>query len=132
MARLIVSWEPRVKCRIGRAGFVALALVVAGCAQTYDSVELGVPVTLAEAASAPVAGDTFRVTRHPVWFLWGLVPASHPEIEDVLAGQVGTGARIANMRIRQRMRWSDLLLTVVTLGLASTRSVTFEGVVVPR
>lgn len=118
--------------RFGRAGLAALALAAAACAQTFDSTELGVPVSLAESAREPVAGDTFRVTRHPVWFLWGLIPGAQPELEDVLAGQLGTGSRLANVRVRQRMRWSDLLLTVVTLGIASTRSVTFEGIVVPR
>jgi len=118
----------RIRC----AGFAALALAAVACAQSFDSVELGVPVSLAEAATAPVTGDSFRVTKHPVWFLYGLVPSGEPNLEDVLAGQVGTGKRITNLRIRQRMRWSDLLVTVLTVGLASPRSVTFEGIVVPR
>jgi hypothetical protein len=118
----------RIRC----AGLTALALCAAACTQTFDSVELGVPVTLAEAAATPVAGDTFSVTRHPVWFLYGLLPSGHPNLEDVLAGQLGAGKRIANLRIRQRMRWSDVLVTVLTVGLAAPRSVTFEGVIVPR
>ena len=117
---------------ITRAGLAALALSAAACAQTFDSVELGVPVTLAEAAQAPVAGDTFVVTRHAVWFLWGIVPAAHPNLQDVLAGQLKDGGRIANLRIRQRLRWSDILFTVITAGIASPRAVTFEGIVVPR
>jgi hypothetical protein len=63
--------------------------------------------------------------------LWGLTAASRPIAEDVLAGQVGTGARVANLRIKVRARWNDLLVTVLTAGLISPRSVTFEGVVVP-
>jgi hypothetical protein len=118
----------RIRC----AGLAAVALSIAACAQTFDSVELGVPVTMAEAATTPVVGDSFSVTRHPVWFLYGLVSSGHPNLEDVLAGQLGTGKRVANLRIRQRMRWSDLLVTVLTVGLASTRSVTVEGVIVPR
>lgn len=118
--------------RIIRAGIAVLALSAAGCAQTFDSAELGVPVSLAEAAQTPVAGDTFNVTKHPVWFLWGLVPAPPPNIEDVLAGQVRTGVRIANLRIRQRMRWSDVFFTILTAGIVSPRSLTLEGIVVPR
>lgn len=118
--------------RITCAGLAALALSAAACAQTFDSVELGVPVSLAEAVQAPVAGDTFMVTKRPVWFLWGLVPAAQANLEDVLAGQLRTGSRVANLRIRQRMRWSDVLITAITVGLASPRSITFEGIVVPR
>jgi hypothetical protein len=42
---------------------------------------------------------------------------------------VGTGARITNLRIKARSRWSDLLITGLTLGFVVPRSVTFEGVV---
>ena len=119
-------------CRIRCAGFAALALAAVACAQTFDSAELGVPVSMAEAAATPVAGDSFLITRHPVWFLFGLVPTSQPNLEDILAGQLATGQRIANLRIHQRMRWSDILITVLTVGIASPRSVTLEGVVVPR
>jgi hypothetical protein len=118
--------------RIALAGVAALVVSAAACTHTFDSAQLGVPATMAEAAREPVAGDSFAVTRHPVYLLWGLVPAAQPNLEDVLAGQVGTGSRVANLRIRVRSSWSDLLVTVLTLGLAVPRSVTFEGVVVPR
>ena len=116
---------------IARAGLAALALTVSGCALTFDSTELGVPASLAESAQNPPQGTAFRVTRHPVFLLWGLVPVSRPSAEDVLAGQVGTGARIANLRIKVRSRWSDLLITALSFGAIVPRSVTFEGVVVP-
>jgi len=114
-----------------RASILALALAESGCALTLDSSRLGVPVSMAGAAAAPAdSGVPFRVTKHPVYLLAGLLPVSQPNLEDVLAGQVGTGARIENLRIRVRSRWSDLLVTGLTLGLIVPRSVTFEGVVV--
>jgi len=117
---------------IARAGLVALALTVSGCALTFDSSELGVPTSLAEPGATPVQGTAFSVTRHPVFLLWGAVPVSSPSAEDVLAGQVGTASRIANLRIKVRSRWSDLLVTVLSFGAIVPRSVTFEGVIVPR
>ncbi|MGH7673287.1 MAG: hypothetical protein ACREMC_10335 [Gemmatimonadales bacterium] len=93
---------------------------------------LGVPTSFAEPAQSPPQGATFKVTRHPVFLLWGAVPVSRPNAEDVLAGQVGTGSRIANLRIKVYSRWSDLLVTALTFGAIVPRSVTFEGVVVPR
>ena len=118
---------------IARAALFALVLVVSGCALTFDATHLGVPVTMAEPAApagAAPAGTSFRVTKHPVFLLWGLIPAGQPNLEDVLAGQVGTGTSIASLKIRVRSRWSDLLITGLTLGVFSPRSVTFEGVVV--
>src|SRR3989449_1436955 len=116
---------------VTRAGLAALALTLSGCALTFDATDLGVPTSLAESARTPPQGTSFRITKHPVFLLWGLTAASRPNAEDLLAGQAGTGARIANLRIKVRSRWSDLLVTVLTAGLISPRSVTFEGVVVP-
>ena len=117
---------------IARAALLALVLAVSGCALTFDAAHLGVPVTMADPAAADTgAGATpFRVTKHPVFLMWGLIPAGQPNLEDVLAGQVGTGASIASLKIRVRSRWSDLLITGLTLGVFTPRSVTFEGVVV--
>ncbi len=84
------------------------------------------------AGGAPDSGTAFRVTKHPTYLFAGLVPLARPNLEDVLAGQLGTGARIANLRIKVRSRWSDLLVTALTLGIVVPRSVTFEGVVVSK
>jgi protein-S-isoprenylcysteine O-methyltransferase Ste14 len=113
--------------------FVAAAacgLAASGCALTFDSSHLGVPVTLASPAHAPATGTPFRVTRHPLFVVWGAFTAGAPQLEDVLAGQLGAGASVSDLRIRVRARWSDLLVTALTAGLFSPRSVTFEGVVV--
>ena len=108
---------------------LSLALAPAGCALTLDATHLGVPVSLASAAAGPDSGTAFSVTKHSIYLLVGLVPVSQPNLEDVLAGQVGTGARIANLRVKVRTRWTDLLVTGLTLGFVVPRSVTFEGVV---
>jgi hypothetical protein len=116
---------------VRRTSVLVLTLAASGCALTFDSTRLGVPVSMARSGPAnPDSGISFRVTKHPVYLLAGLVPVSQPNLEDVLAGQVGAGARIENLRIRVRSRWSDLLVTALTLGLVVPRSVTFEGVVV--
>ena len=71
-------------------GLAALALMVGGCALTFDATQLGVPTSLAESAQSLVSqGTPFRITKHPVFLLWGLAGASRPNAEDVLAGQVG-------------------------------------------
>ena len=116
---------------IARVGLVLLALSVSGCALTFDSSDLGVATSLAEPAQTPAQGTAFAVTRHPVFMLWGAIGVSRPNAEDVLAGQVGTGSRITNLRIKVRSRWPDLLVTALTLGVFVPRSVTFEGIVVP-
>jgi len=115
-----------------RAWPLALAALTGACALTFDSTRLGVPVSLAGAAPTPsTAGTPFRVTKHPVFVFWGAMTAAPPNLEDVLAGQLGAGTRLTDVRIRVRARWSDLLITGLTAGMFSPRSVTIEGVVVP-
>jgi len=108
------------------------ALALNACALSFDSSRLGVPVTMANAARStlPPGGIPFTVKRHPVFVFWGAATASAPNLEDVLAGQAGTGRAITDLRIRIRARWSDLLFTVLSFGLVSPRTVTFEGIVV--
>jgi hypothetical protein len=116
-----------------RAGLLVLAgaLTVSGCALTFDATDLGVPTSMAESARTPAQGEAFRITKKPVFLLWGLIGTSRPNAENILAGQVGTGSRVANLKIKLRMRLTDLIVTGLTLGLVNPRTVTFEGVVVP-
>ena len=118
--------------RFALAGLFALAAATGGCALTFDSTHLGVPVALADSSRSAVTGTPFKVTKHPVYFAWGLVTVAPPNLEDVLAGQLGTGASITRLKIKVGMRPSDFVITVLTFGVFSPRSVTFEGVVVPH
>jgi hypothetical protein len=117
---------------VSRITSIAAALFgvgASGCAMSFDSTHFGVPVTMAAAASSTTTGTPFHVNRHPVFIGWGAITAAMPNLEDVLAGQVGNGAGITNLKIRVRARWSDLLITALTFGSFSPRTVTFEGTV---
>ena len=106
-----------------------LVLLLAGCAQSFDASTLGVPATMASSASQPAQGDHFRVSSRSVFGLWGLVKLRDPSLRKALAAQLGGGSGVADLRIKVRSRFSDLLFTALTLGLIVPRSVTFEGVV---
>jgi hypothetical protein len=114
-----------------RAAALALVLVLAlgGCAQTFDATTLGVPATLSSSAGQPAQGDRFRVSSKAVFALWGILRVKDPSLRKALAAQLGGGSGIADVKIKVRSRWSDLLFTVLTAGLVVPRSVTFEGVV---
>ncbi|HMH76359.1 MAG TPA: hypothetical protein VK547_07005 [Candidatus Udaeobacter sp.] len=114
------------------ATVVVLALSASGCAASFDTSHLGVTATMAEPAQAPASGNAFRVTRHPVYLMMGLIPLGRTNLEDLLAGQLANGASIASLKIHVRSRFSDVLITALTLGIVAPRSVTYEGVVVGR
>jgi hypothetical protein len=100
-----------------------------GCATTFDARTLGVPVTLASPAGQPPAGSRFSVTSHAVYALWGLAKLKEPSLRKALAAQIAGGTGVADLKIKVRSRWSDVLITALTAGLIVPRAVTFEGVV---
>jgi hypothetical protein len=113
----------------GAALTFALILLLGGCAQTFDATTLGVPATLASAAGQPTAGERFRVSSKAVFGLWGIARLKEPSIRKALAAQLAGGSGLADVKIRIRSRWTDVLFTVLTAGLIVPRTVTFEGVV---
>lgn len=112
-----------------RTSGVLLALASAGCALTIDTTHLGVPATLAAPAETPPQGTAFHITKHPIYLFLGLLPVSQPNIEDVLAGQVGAGSGVANLRVKVTSRWTDLLVAGLTFGIVVPRSVTYQGII---
>ncbi len=118
--------------RLATTAILALAIAATGCSLNFDTTSLGVPVTMETPAGTPVAGSAFSVTSHSVHGFFGLLSLSKPSLRKTLAAQLVGGKGIADMRIKVRSRWSDVLITVLTLGLITPRTVTFEGVVVDQ
>lgn len=111
------------------------SLLVAGapaCVQTFDGTTLGVPVTMAAAPGEVPAGTPFKTQTHTVHGLFGLVTLSQANLQKALARELVGGQQVAQLRIKIRSRWSDLLLTGLTLGLIVPRTVTYEGVIIGR
>ena len=106
-----------------------LLLLLIGCAHTFDATTLGVPATVSSPAGQVPRGDRFRVGAKSVFGFWGLLRLKEPSLRKVLAAQLAGGSGVADLRIKVRSRWSDVLITGLTLGLIVPRSVTFEGVV---
>lgn len=115
------------------AAVLAMVLLASGCAERFDAARLGVPATLSEPAGATIeGGQPFKVTSRSLHMFWGLVPASRSSLERALAGQLIDSPQVHSVKIHVRSRWSDLLISVLTLGLVVPRAVTYEGVVAPR
>ncbi len=109
---------------------LALPLVSGACALSIDATKTGVPVTLAATNAQPTAGTAFAVRRSAVYGFWGLATLSEPALHKVLQGQLVGARQIADVRVKVRSRWSDVLFTVLTAGLIVPRTVEVRGVVV--
>jgi len=116
-----------------RGAFALLLLLsTAACANTFDATRLGVPVTMASPVGQPPAGNRFSVTSRAVYGVWGFFRLYEPSLQRALASQLAGGTGVADLKIKVRSRWSDLLITGLTLGLVVPRAVTFEGVVTEK
>jgi hypothetical protein len=104
-------------------------LALSACANTFDAQRLGLPVTVSSPVEAPPEGSHFKVTSHAVYAFWGVAQIGRPSLDKALAAQLAGAKGIANLKIKVRSRWGDVLVTVLTLGLIVPRSVTFEGVI---
>ena len=105
-------------------------LALGACAQTFDATTLGVPATLSSDATAPAQGIHFQVRATQVWFGWGMLPINEPTLKDALASQLVGGRSVADVKIKTRSRFVNVLVTVLTGGLLVPRTVEFDGVVV--
>jgi hypothetical protein len=118
---------------MSRAALVtAMLLGGSACVQTFDSTTLGVPVTMAAAPGEVPAGAPFKTRSHSVHGLFGLLTVSQASLQKSLARQLVGGQQVAQLRIKVKSRWSDVLFTVLTAGLIVPRTVTYEGVIVGR
>ena len=108
---------------------LTLAAALGGCSLNFDATTLGVPVTMGSPVNQPPAGDHFRVSSHALWALWGVARLKAPALDKSLATQLVGGKGIADLKIKTRTSFGDLLVTVLTAGLLVPRSVVFEGVV---
>jgi hypothetical protein len=64
-----------------------------------------------------------------VYAFWGLARLKEPSLRKALAAQLAGGSGIADLKIKVRSRWTDILVTVLSAGLIVPRAVTYEGVV---
>ncbi len=116
--------------RLAGVALAVLVLASSGCALTFDARSLGANVTVANAPGGTLCTAEFRRSQKAVWVLWGVIPASRPSLERVLAGQVTGTQSVTDLRIRARSRLVDLLVMGLTAGLIVPRTVTFEGCVI--
>jgi hypothetical protein len=115
-----------------RAAVVATVVTFAttGCAHTFDASTVGVEATMASPATAPAQGEPFVIHKKATFFFWGVLPGAQPSLAEVLNAQATSTNRVADLRVRVRSSFADVLITLLTAGLIVPRSVTYEGVIV--
>lgn len=109
---------------------LAAAQLLSACAINIDGTKAGVPVTLASSVEAPAQGTPFTVKTHAVYGLWGLATLREPSVANTLRSQLVGAKEVKDVRIQMKSGVTDVIVSVITLGLIVPRSVRVDGVVV--
>ncbi|MEB3204203.1 MAG: hypothetical protein VKP57_05845 [Candidatus Sericytochromatia bacterium] len=107
------------------------SLLLAGCQRlAIDSKEVPAnKVYFTTLKGAKVLG-TIEETQTATWLFWGLVPAAQPDAAQALNAYLKGNQRIQNLEIRTEQSVVDGVISTLTLGLYTQRSVIYSGEVV--
>jgi hypothetical protein len=108
---------------------LAATQLLAACAMTFDGSRAGVPVTLASSVEGPPQGEPFSVESKVVYGLWGIATLREPSLERTLRSQLVGAKEVRDVRITVKSKFTDVLVTVLTLGLIVPRTVQASGVI---
>jgi hypothetical protein len=108
---------------------LAATQLLAACAMTFDGSRAGVPVTLASSVDGPPQGEPFSVEGKVVYGLWGIATLREPSLERTLRSQLVGAKEVRDVRITVKSKFTDVLVTVLTLGLIVPRTVQASGVI---
>lgn len=111
---------------------LAALLATTACTQTFDATSLGVPATMAPLPGDTTQGTPFRSTAHTMHGFFGLLTISQANLRKALSRQLVGGQGISNLKIKTKSRWTDVLVTGLTLGLLVPRTVIYEGTITGR
>lgn len=111
---------------------IALTLItgVIGCATLTMKSKVDKPVSMTNMRGTPVRN--FERNEKAVWLLWGLIPVSIPEVDDVVAPHVADRVGVQNLKITTKYSFLDVVVTTLTQGMLTMRSVKVEGQVYDR
>jgi hypothetical protein len=115
---------------------LAFPLLTAGCYKMdVDARGLQPHLYMSGHQAAPTelqTAGTFDIEARQGWLLWGLSPLRSPDIESLVAEEVRLrgGSGVASTTITTENTFVDGLLSALTLGIYSRRTIRVEGVIV--
>ena len=104
---------------------LTLIIVVVGCATIKMESKLEKPVSMTSMRGTPVRD--FVVNTRAIWLFWGLVDLSVPEFDQIVGPHVADRAGIQKLEIKTQYGFLDLVVTALTDGIITMRTVKIEG-----
>ena len=113
-----------------------LLLLLVGCyTQTYLAPTIDKPAMLSGAASVKneyTVVKRFSIQDRSGWFIAGLIPSGHTNVNDLLKNEVvaSGGDAVINLKITSQYDVVDILISALTGGIYNTRATHLEGEVI--
>jgi len=104
---------------------LAFLVVFVGCASLSLESKMDKPVSMTKMKGSGVRD--FSVESRAIWLFWGLVPMSVPKVDDIVGPQMADRGGVRNLKITTRGCILDILVTTVTQGIITMRSVRIQG-----
>ena len=104
---------------------LALAILVAGCATLPMESNLEKPVSMTGVTDEQ--GEEFLEERKALWLFWGAMPLALPIVDEVIGPQVVDHTGVQNLKITTYSCPLDLIVTILTDGILTMRTVKIEG-----
>lgn len=104
---------------------LAFTITVVGCATVPMESKLQKTVSMTSMKGLNVR--EFDSTQRAIWLLWGLIPLSFTSVDEVIGPHVADRGGIQNLKVESKSGLVDTLVTVITQGIITVRTVTISG-----
>ena len=103
----------------------ALIVMVAGCATLPMESDLEKPVSMTKMTDTPA--KSFSSSYRALWLFWGAISLSLPTVDGVIVPEMGDHNGVQNLKITTHNDALDFIVTMLTDGILTMRTVTIEG-----
>jgi hypothetical protein len=98
---------------------------IVGCATLPMESNLDKPVSMTDMKETPV--KDFTSASKAIWLFWGLIPVVLPEVDGIIVPEMVGHNGIQNMKITTEYDFIDFVVTALTDGVVTMRTVTIQG-----
>lgn len=112
--------------------FVSLVLFLGLVALVNGNFRDVVVVSNLSSNPSPSQSIQFKKTINKPHFLGGLIGSGQVELKDILQSQNVAKGEIAYLKVKSSFSATDLLASVLTLGLYTPNTIDLEGAIVPK
>ena len=105
--------------------FLVFVIGMVGCATIPMESNIDKPVSMTDMNKAPA--KNFVSANKAIWLFWGLIPVALPEVDGVIVPEITGHNGVQNMKITTQYDVIDLIVTALTDGILTMRTVTIEG-----